>query len=49
MKPAQGKDLVDSVDPDVVMRKLLAAFVELEPVWEAAYYISPTTTACIRR
>jgi transposase len=32
-------DLVDSVDPDEVMRKLLAAFVELEPVWEGAYYI----------
>jgi transposase len=32
-------DLVDSVDPDTVMRKLLAAFVELEPVWEGAYYI----------
>ena len=31
--------LVDSVDPDAVMRKLLAAFVELEPVWEGAYYI----------
>jgi len=33
------QDLVDSVDPDAVMRKLLAAFVELEPVWEGAYYI----------
>ena len=33
------QDLVDSVEPDVVMRKLLAAFVELEPVWEGAYYI----------
>jgi hypothetical protein len=32
-------DLVDSVDPDAVMRKLLAAFVELEPVWEGAYYL----------
>ena len=32
-------DLVESVDPDVVMRKLLEAFVELEPVWEGAYYI----------
>jgi len=32
-------DLVESVDPDAVMRKLLAAFVELEPVWEGAYYI----------
>ena len=33
------QDLVDSVDPDAVMRKLLGAFVELEPVWEGAYYI----------
>jgi transposase len=33
------QDLVDSVDPDVVMRSLLEAFVELEPVWEGAYYI----------
>lgn len=33
------QDLVDSVDPDAVMRKLLAAFVELEPVWEGAYYV----------
>jgi hypothetical protein len=33
------QDLVESVDPDVVMRKLLATFVELEPVWEGAYYI----------
>lgn len=32
-------DLVDSVDSDAVMRKLLAAFAELEPVWEGAYYI----------
>lgn len=32
-------DLVECVDPDAVMRKLLAAFVELEPVWEGAYYI----------
>lgn len=32
-------DLVESVDPDAVMRKLLAAFVELEPVWEGAYYL----------
>jgi hypothetical protein len=32
-------DLVESVYPDAVMRKLLAAFVELEPVWEGAYYI----------
>jgi transposase len=35
----QVGDLVDSVDPDAVMRKLLAAFVELEPVWEGGYYI----------
>lgn len=35
----QVGDLLDSVDPDAVMRKLLAAFVELEPVWEGAYYI----------
>ena len=35
----QVGDLVDSVDPDAVRRKLLAAFVELEPVWEGAYYI----------
>jgi transposase len=33
------QDLVESVDPDVVMRNLLAAIVELEPVWEGAYYI----------
>jgi len=32
-------DLVECVDPDAVMRNLLAAFVELEPVWEGAYYI----------
>ena len=32
-------ELVESVDPDAVMKKLLAAFVELEPVWEGAYYI----------
>jgi hypothetical protein len=32
-------DLVECVDPNVVMRKLLAAFLELEPVWEGAYYI----------
>lgn len=33
------QDLVDSVDPDAVMRKLLAVLVELEPVWEGAYYV----------
>jgi len=33
------QDLVESVDPDVVMRKLFARFIELEPVWEGAYYI----------
>lgn len=33
------RDLSESVDPDVVMRKLLESFVELEPVWEGAYYI----------
>lgn len=33
------QDLVDSVDPDAVMRRLLAVFVELEPVWEGAYYV----------
>lgn len=33
------KDLAEYIDPDVVMRKLLEAFVELEPVWEGAYYI----------
>jgi hypothetical protein len=33
------QDLVESVDPDVVMRKLLESFVQLEPVWEGAYYI----------
>jgi hypothetical protein len=33
------QELVESVDPDVVMRELLAAFVELEPVWEGAYYV----------
>jgi transposase len=33
------QDLVENVDPDVVMKKLLAAFVELEPVWEGAYYV----------
>jgi transposase len=32
-------ELVENVDPDAVMKKLLAAFVELEPVWEGAYYI----------
>lgn len=31
------QDLDDSVDSDAVMRKLLAPFVELEPVWEGAY------------
>jgi transposase len=35
----QVGSLVDSVDPDAVMRKLLESFVELEPVWEGAYYI----------
>jgi transposase len=33
------EELVECIDPDAVMRKLLAAFVELEPVWEGAYYI----------
>jgi hypothetical protein len=32
-------DLVENVDPNVVMRKLLESFVELEPVWEGAYYL----------
>lgn len=31
--------LAESVEPDLVMRKLLEAFVELEPVWEGAYYV----------
>lgn len=35
----QVAGLVESVDPDVVMRKLLEAFIELEPVWEGAYYV----------
>jgi hypothetical protein len=35
----QVGDLVESADPDVVMRKLLESFIELEPVWEGAYYI----------
>jgi len=33
------QDLVESVEPLTVMRKLLESFVELEPVWEGAYYI----------
>jgi transposase len=35
----QVGDLVENVDPNVVMRKLLESFVELEPVWEGAYYL----------
>jgi hypothetical protein len=31
--------LAESVEPDLVMKKLLEAFVQLEPVWEGAYYI----------
>ena len=36
---AQVASLAESVEPDVVMRKLFEAFVELEPVWEGAYYV----------
>jgi len=35
----QVRALAESVEPDLVMRKLLEAFVELEPVWEGAYYV----------
>ena len=28
-----------ALQPELVMRKLLEAFVELEPVWEGAYYV----------
>ena len=35
----QVASLAESVEPDVVMRKLFEAFVELEPVWEGAYYV----------
>ena len=35
----QIASLAESVEPDVVMRKLFEAFVELEPVWEGAYYV----------
>lgn len=31
--------LAESVDPALVMRKLVEAFVHLEPVWEGAYYV----------
>lgn len=31
--------LAESVEPDLVMKKLMEAFVQLEPVWEGAYYI----------
>lgn len=31
--------LADSVDPALVMRKLVEAFIQLEPVWEGAYYV----------
>jgi len=31
--------VTESVEPDVVMKTLLAGFVELEPVWEGAYYV----------
>ena len=35
----QVASLAESVEPDVVMHKLFEAFVELEPVWEGAYYV----------
>jgi len=35
----QVRALAESVEPELVMRKLLEAFVELEPVWEGAYYV----------
>jgi Homeodomain-like domain/Transposase DDE domain len=35
----QVRALAESVEPQLVMRKLLEAFVELEPVWEGAYYV----------
>jgi hypothetical protein len=31
--------LAESVAPDAIMRALLAVYLELEPVWEHAYYI----------
>lgn len=31
--------LAESVDPALVMRQLVDAFVQLEPVWEGAYYV----------
>jgi hypothetical protein len=31
--------LAESVDPALVMRKLVEAWLQLEPVWEGAYYI----------
>lgn len=31
--------LAESVEPELVMRKLLESFVQLEPVWEGAYYV----------
>jgi len=35
----QVRALAESVEPQLVMRKLLEAFVQLEPVWEGAYYV----------
>ena len=35
----QVASLAERVEPDVVMHKLFEAFVELEPVWEGAYYV----------
>lgn len=35
----QVRALAESVEPELVMRKLLEAFVQLEPVWEGAYYV----------
>lgn len=35
----QVRAIAESVAPDVVMRALLAAVVQLEPVWESAYYV----------
>jgi transposase len=32
-------ELVESVDPEAVLKKMLAAYIELEPVWEGAYYV----------
>lgn len=36
---SQVADLAQSVQPGLVVEKLLEAYVKLEPVWEGAYYI----------